>query len=118
MHTKLNIHKIEFPVTLGWSEDERREKQNIWVDFEIVFATPPIASTSDQLEDTYCYQTFSDFLYHKIEKKEYRLIEYLTHDIYQIAKNFFQNASHIRISLTKKPKLVFKNEGVSFTYGD
>ncbi len=118
MHTKLNIHKIEFPVTLGWSEDERREKQNIFVDFEIVFSTQPKASESDQLNDTYCYQEFSVFLYDKISKKEYRLIEHLSHDIYKNTKVFFQKASFVSVSVTKKPKLIFKNEGVSFTFGD
>lgn len=118
MHTKLNIHHIEFPVTLGWSTDERREKQNILVNFDIFFSIPPKALETDQLEDTYCYQQFSDFLYDKISKKEYRLIEHLAHEIYGIAKVFFESASKITISVTKKPQLKFNNAGVSFTFGD
>lgn len=118
MKTKLNIHQLELPVFLGWLEEERLTEQTIFIDFEILFSKPLKACVSDQLEDTYCYQTFSDFLYESISQKKYQLIERLTQEIYELSHHFFGNEPSIKVSVIKKPKLSFHHAGVSFTFGD
>ncbi|HEX2549780.1 MAG TPA: dihydroneopterin aldolase [Gammaproteobacteria bacterium] len=118
MHTKLNLHQLEIPVTLGWSAEERFHPQIILLNLEIIFAKPPKACLSDELTDTFCYHELSQLIGQHITKKEYRLIELLTRDIYEITKKFFVAESSVKISLTKKPKLPFENHGVTFTFGD
>jgi len=117
---QLNLDQLELNLALGWSEAERAQKQIILVDIMINFAEPPKACITDQLEDTYCYDTLIKQLVETIAPKSFKLIEHLAREIYLLIKKFFTQPVAINIAITKKPNLStdVTLKGASFSYGD
>ena len=117
---QLNLDQLELNLSLGWSEAERGQKQIILLDIMINFAEPPKACITDQLEDTYCYDTLIKQLVETIAPKSFKLIEHLAYEIYVFIKKFFSQAVSVNIIVTKKPILstdvILK--GARFSYGD
>ncbi len=118
MKTTLVIHQLEVNVSLGWGDEERSQKQTVWVDLHIDFKIPPKATETDHLDDTYCYYTLTHQIVKNISERPFRLIEHLSFEIYKIAKTFFGEASFVKIGVTKKPDISYPNQGVTFWYGD
>ena len=116
--TKLEIHQLELYVFLGWSEEERSQPQNVWLDLQVLLRSVPKACETDLLDDTYCYHQLSDLIVQQISDKKYRLIEHLSYDIYHIAKTFFKNTASLEVRITKKPDISYPNAGIAFSYGD
>lgn len=122
-NTILSIHAAELCVRLGWEEEERAEHQVVLLDVDLHFPAPPKACTTDQLEDSICYDTLLKEIRHHIRMKEFRLIEHLSHSIYQHIKTTLSlhplgNKIKIMVRLTKHPLIRGLTEGVSFCYGD
>lgn len=115
--TRIVLHKLELSIHLGWPESERLLKQNVMVDIDIHFSEPPRACLTDQLEDTYSYETLSNAIKEKITSRQFRLIEHLGHEIYQHVKILLPKATLVTICITKKPPILNLAE-VSFWYGD
>jgi 7,8-dihydroneopterin aldolase/epimerase/oxygenase len=118
MKTKLVMHQLEIEVSLGWGEEERSQKQIVWVDLHIDFKNPPKATETDHLDDTYCYHTLAHRIVKNISEREFRLIEHLSFEIYTIAKTFFGENALTQAGVTKKPDISYPNQGVTFWYGD
>ncbi len=117
-YSRIQLNQLELNVNLGWPEKERAKKQKIHLDLCIKFPRPPRACVNDDLSDTVCYDTLSK-LVTQLTKKEFKLLEHLAHEIYQLIKKNLPSSTLINLRLTKKPA-VMKNlrEGVSFYYGD
>lgn len=117
-NARMVLHKLEFLVNLGWGQDERALQQMVTVDIHVQFANPPVACMSDNLSDTFCYDTLNKTIQDKIGQKEFRLLEYLAQEIYSCVKNFIIPNTTVNICVTKYPNHFFKSGGVSFWYGD
>lgn len=117
-YSKLVIHQLELNVFLGWGDAERSQKQTVWVDLTADFKTPPKATETDRLNDTYCYHTLSHQIVENISPRGFRLIEHLSAQIYKIAKAFFGEESFVKVGVSKKPDISYPNQGVTFWYGD
>src|SRR5260221_303793 len=100
IQTSIVLHQLELSVHLGWPESERLQKQYVMIDIELYFAEPPKACVSDELEDTFDYETLSNALTENIPLREYRLLEHLGHDIYQFVKTLAPKNTTVKIGIT------------------
>lgn len=118
INSDIVLKGLEFIVSLGWSEAERKQPQPIRMDVRLRFAEPPIAGISDNLADTYCYDALILALKHALEKKEFKLLEYLARETYLLVKQTVSAETQISIRIAKKPAVSTALEGVAFYYGD
>lgn len=116
--TTLHIHRLELALHLGWGEKERARKRSVLLDVRIRFSKPPAACLSDKLEDTVCYAKLCDGIRLEISKKEYRLIEHVSAEIYAYIKKQITPYAELSLRITKYPAIGGLKEGVSFDYGD
>jgi len=115
---KLHIHSLELNVNLGWRSKERSLSQAILLDMDIHFKKPPKACTTDNLQDTMCYAKLIEEIRDKTAVKQYKLIEHLSADIYQLAKKTLPEEVCLTVRITKYPNIAGLQKGVSFEYGD
>lgn len=116
--TILRINNLELNLNLGWRSKERSEEQAVLLNMIIRFPKPPQACITDNLDDTTCYAKLIETIRHQISPKNYRLLEHLSAEIYDIAKKYFPHDSKITVSLTKYPRIGGLRDGVTFDYGD
>lgn len=120
--TWLRLNRLELPVFLGLSQEERLQKQLVWVDIILVSPTPSPACTSDQLQDTCCYAKLIEAISQGISTKKFHLVERLGQEIYLIVKSTLkQTPSHhcqVKVEITKHPDIANLKNGVCFHYGD
>lgn len=116
--TELSIHDLEMSVYLGWSEVEREKKQIIFLSINISFPNIPIACKNDNLSDTICYSSLIKFIRNRIAERKFRLVEYLTQEIYIyiLIRQKISIPAKVRVCLTKKPKIQGLINGACFNY--
>ncbi len=114
----ISLQGLSLSVFLGWPKKERLHKQKIMLDIYITFKNPPLACVSDELEDTYCYDTLVKQIKKDILPKKFRLLEHLGHQIYQVVKSAISAEAKISVKVFKKPKIPSLKQGVSFYYSD
>ena len=113
----LTLNGLELSIYLGWPQTERLQPQTVSVDMTIQFAVPPKACTTDTLNDTFCYDELVTLLKEKIAQRQFKLLEYLCYEMYQIVKNFLPADVTLRLCVTKKPAIENLTGGVRFCYG-
>ncbi len=118
MTARLKINQFELSLFLGWSAEERAEAQTIFLDIDLVFGEPPLACTTDNLNDTVCYFELTEKLRSQFTEKPFRLIEHLAHEIYAFIKKHTCPSMKVLVHLTKQPAIPQLKGGVCFTYGD
>jgi 7,8-dihydroneopterin aldolase/epimerase/oxygenase len=112
----LQIKQLELMVHLGWPEEERKEKQQIYIDIDIFFPEPPKACETDSLDDTICYDELIKKIKHKIDAQSFKLIEHLAKVIYSEIKTAIP--VDIMVHVYKNPNIEGLAKGVRFSYGD
>lgn len=118
INSSIVLHRLEWKVNLGWSQEERAQPQTVFVDIKLLFKEPPKACTTDDLADTYCYDKLVQTIKTHIQSHEFRLIEHVGQTIYQICKKSLSDDISLSIKITKKPAIIDLTDGVSFFYGD
>lgn len=116
-HCSIDLHGLELSVYLGWPEAERLQKQIVLLDIHIQFQLPLKACQTDDIADTYCYDSITRSITEKITAQRFRLIEYLGFAVYQHTKQLLPNTD-IAIRIKKQPAILNLTGGVSFSYGD
>lgn len=114
----LEINGFVLPIFLGWPDAERKSEQTITLDIEIHFRTPPLACSTDKLEDTFCYSHLADILHEQIAHQAFHLIENATKVIYELIKSEVPCDATVIVHLRKFPNIDGLTKGVRFTYGD
>lgn len=116
----ITLHRLELDISLGVSDAERAIPQTLWLDIDIQFQTPPRACKTDQLKETYCYDTLTQKIAEQIKPRSFHLLEHVGYEIYQLVKNSYTQPLTVLVKVTKKPllssNLVIAN--ASFSYGD
>ncbi len=119
--TQIQINGLLLKTHLGWGAKERQKVQPIRVDAWLRFQKVPLACKTDDLKETVCYGQVSDCIRELIEKREFRLIEYMAAEAYNaVKKEFLQNKKidfTIKITKLKAPVKNLK-DGSVFWYGD
>ena len=116
--SSIQLNALKLDVFLGWPDAERMQQQTIFVDVHLRFPLPPKACISDDLQDTFCYDTLVKQIKTHLGHRHFRLLEYLGQDIYQCIKQNLQNDILVKIHLTKQPAIENLTGGVTFFYGD
>jgi dihydroneopterin aldolase len=118
LFSSLHIQQYELTVFLGWPKEERRRKQSVWMDMDIVYPTPPKACRTDELDDTTCYHQLTDLIQKQLANQKTHLIEQLSYEIYLIAKSQLPKKVKVAVRITKYPAMKALKGGVCFRYGD
>ncbi len=114
----LSLQGLELKIHLGWSRAEQLKKQVVVLDVDIFFTTPPIACTTDILQDTLCYDNLVKNIKKDLAKKKFRLIENLGYSLVQIIKKSLPKDAGVSIKVKKQPGISNLTGGVSFSYGE
>jgi dihydroneopterin aldolase len=77
-----------------------------------------VACTTDQLSDTYCYDTLVNTIKTSVATRNFRLLEHLGREIHQTVKNSLASDIKVSIRITKKPAILNLTGGVTFCYSD
>jgi len=115
--TTLSLHRLELPVLLGWPEEERSEKQIVFVDIHFAFTQPPLAFKTDELNDTICYQTLIHEIQTFVHNKSFRLVEFFCNELHQFIKSKHP-AANLSIIVKKYPPIAELTEGVTVSCTD
>jgi len=117
-NVSLKLNGLELSVNLGWPKGERKKSQIVTLDVFITFPSPPSGCTTDQLEDTFCYDTLIKTIKNGVAERDFRLLEHLGYEIHRIISENFPPDFRVRISVIKKPAILNLTGGVTFCYGD
>ncbi|MEK6920887.1 MAG: dihydroneopterin aldolase [Nanoarchaeota archaeon] len=100
---KIIIKNANFSVNIGVSEEERKKKQDIFIDV-LLYSNIQKPASTDNIEDTINYSRVCKCIREIFEAKEYRLIETVSEIIAKtLLSAFAVNKVEIRI---KKPDAV------------
>jgi dihydroneopterin aldolase len=117
----LQLDKITFSVNLGVPEAERIQKQEVHLWVKLFFPELPQACFTDNINDSICYDQFSNNIAEFIEGQMFSTIEHLTHQLYLNIKSFpsFNHEVKLWLKLEKPGHTTPAIQGsASFVYTD
>ena len=119
--SKLLISDLRLWISLGCLEQERYNKQCVSFDICVVFPNPPKAVLTDNIKDSICYAHIVDLVKTVVEGKQYKLVERLATDVYDVIDSYLQkkefNSESLSVKVTKtSPPVPDVHGGISFTY--
>jgi dihydroneopterin aldolase len=97
----LNINKLRINIHLGWSRDERETRQDVDVYIKFFFNRLPKACITDNLEETICYDKLAKQITSYTEAKQFKLIEALCYQLYNLIRQTTSNETKIWIKVIK-----------------
>lgn len=113
----LTVNGLELNIHLGWPESERLQQQTVTLDMTIHFNEAPRACTTDNLEDTFCYDELIKIIKENVAQRSFKLIEHFGYEMYQLVKKLLPDNTLLQLSVSKKPPIENLNGGVKFSYG-
>lgn len=117
-NASLFIKALELPIYLGWSQEERSQIQTVRLDIDIHLPHPPLACTTDNLADTFCYAVLIKKIFDHIAHKNFHLLEHLTYVIHQLIKPLLPPQATVTLHLSKQPQIENFTGQVCFSYGE
>ena len=115
MRAFLQLDRLELPVHLGWTDQERAALQTVVVGIGLAFPSPPRAGATDDLGDTIDYAALAERLRREAAERPYRLLEHLGAVLFRAAADSVGGRAAIRISVTKHPPVEGLHGGATFT---
>ena len=116
LQTSLTIRDARLMVHLGHTDEERRVPQEISIDLQINFKSPPKACQSDELADTFCYDVLLTSMRDYVDGKEFRLIEKLGQELFDFVVTKTDGPDHIQLRINKiNPPMERVFGGVQFS---
>ena len=104
---KVFVKNAKYQANLGVTETERSKKQEILIDFELIFDTRKSAET-DNIDDTVDYSVINKKFLEFFETNEDKLIEKLGQKLVEIIFSLFQ-VEQVRLAV-KKPAAIANAE--------
>ena len=114
----LSINRLELPINIGWPEEERAEKQIVFVDINFSFPALPSAFQNDDLKDTICYQTLIENIRQFVQHKYFRLVEHFCYELHQFIKTQYAVPAYLSVQIRKYPCINGLTEGVTVSCTD
>ncbi len=109
MNYQLILNNLSLNVKLGHTEAERLSPQQVLVQIKLHFIEPPLACSTDDLQDTLCYAALSNELQKFCDACSFKLIEFLCAQLYQVVKKKIVEMTSKQIKVcvcvTKDPPL-------------
>ena len=116
LKSRLELRELVCKTRLGWTLEERAHDQEVAVDLVLLFDSTPAAIHSDELRDTLCYGGLSEQIQALCTSREFRLIEHLAHQIFEMIKQKCPASSQLELSVTKlKAPVPGLRGGATFT---
>lgn len=81
---ELNIEKLITWIHLGCGSEEKHHAQAVEINIKLIFATPPLATQTDNIDDTICYAETVRLIQKLCQEHRFNLIEHLAARIYDI----------------------------------
>lgn len=100
-----SINKLALAIFLGWPEEERKTKQTVFLDVNFSFTDLPRAFITDELSDTFCYQTLIEKIHHFVAQKKFRLVENFCYEIHQFIKSTMNSPVYLSVLVKKHPPI-------------
>lgn len=121
-NSMFTVQDIGLMAYLGIYDEEQVNRQPIRVTFRLYFPKEPECFDDDN-GNFINYQYIVEMIAECVEKRSFRLIEYLTQEIYNIIRQFLdekqQQDVRIWVSLCKvRPNIPYMQGGASFVYSD
>lgn len=114
----LRASRIRFAVRLGWTEEERALPQPVEVDFTCFFPSLIPATLHDK-GDFICYDEVSRMMSEHCKGREFRLIEYLAKELFDIVRRHAPPEVKLTLRLSKcEVPSVVAMSSASFTLSD
>jgi dihydroneopterin aldolase len=102
MKSTLTLNQLTLMVRLGWGQEEREVPQKVCLDLSIHFPILPKGCVTDELSDTHCYATLAKDLKKFCEKRSFKLLEHLTHELHHFIKTSLKGLP-VDVTVTKFP---------------
>ena len=119
MQQTLKINDFEVWVHLGCLAEEQKHAQPVHFSFEINYSTNLLGSQTDQIEHATDYVHLIDIMKSQAQKKYYKLIEHLNHEVFSELVQHLQKCKILaEIKLTvRKLRVPVENlrNGVEFS---
>lgn len=117
--TSLKINQLELKVFLGWPSEERKRTQKVFLDIELLGIDFTSACHSDDLGDTVCYDELSQKIKKFVKGRQFKLIEALCMQIFELLKGEISENISLKVVVTK-PKVPVEglHGGSTFTVED
>jgi FolB domain-containing protein len=116
---ELTINRLRCQVRLGWEADERRVSQWVAFDVEVRFPSLPSGCRTDELGEVICYDQVSGWIQNLCREGEFRLVEKLCLQAYEMIRGRLAPGCQLRIRVTKEsPPIHGLQGGASFGIGD
>ena len=119
MQHALRIEDYTVPVRLGCGEPEREVPQEVRFTVEVRFDAAPPGAVSDRIEETVCYADLCDALKRLCQDREFRLIERLALQAYQVVRELVSSADQVALRIHKvRPPIENLRGGSQYRIGD
>jgi dihydroneopterin aldolase len=113
----VSIQGLILDLKIGVSEEERLCHQKIGIDIVLSYAVPPKGCITNNIDQVICYEEVCTKIRKLVEKKQFKLIESLTHYLYKKLKASYQDCL-VCIKVTKHPKIKYLDGYVAFEIKD
>lgn len=115
----LTLEKLHLKLHLGVEAAERQIPQEVYVTVMLFFTAVPAACTTDQLEETVCYDKLCTAIKAYTVNKSFKLIEYLGFELYKVTREIIDSSIKIHIIVEKcNPPIEDMHGSAIFSYND
>lgn len=97
----IRLSDLRIPISIGWTELERRAAQPIRFDLEIALPAPPAATVSDELADTIDYAALAELIRRTATEEPVRLLERLAAKVADALRGALPGGARLRLVVTK-----------------
>ncbi|MCC8370283.1 MAG: dihydroneopterin aldolase [Rickettsia endosymbiont of Stiretrus anchorago] len=115
------MEKLITWIHLGCGSEEKHHAQPVEININLIFPTPPLATQTDNIDDTICYAETVRLIQKLCQENRFNLIEHLAARIYDIIyHDLIKTKSEkvfLKVTVTKlKSPVSGVHGGVSFSY--
>lgn len=96
-----SLHDLELDVNIGTSEKERAKKQKIKITFRLYQPGAPDYCANDSSDRYICYSALANTIKKYCEATEFRLLEYLCFQIYNLIKATITELAGVHVTTQK-----------------
>ena len=98
---QLILNDFQVPVKLGVSDNERSIPQNIIINITIDFKQLPLGCTSDNIQDTICYDCLCTNIVTFCQHKPFNLLEHLCYQLYNYLMAEIKGSGTVQLTISK-----------------
>lgn len=114
----LSLERLEMMVYLGCSAEERKQRQKIEISISVHFSELPKTCSTDELSPELGYDAWANQIEAYLDAKEFKTIEKLGYDLFNLLKPSFSSNEKLYLRLHKlHPPMKQNNGGAVFELG-